>query len=494
MIKNILKINLLVLLMMVAASFNAYSSDTGFAELVRSALENNPDLRAADLDLSSEIMSYESQRASVLPGVDFTTDTGNNPLYRYSDANEYSTSSAPTRYNRHKIGGGLSLGAALPTGGSLSLTGAGSLDLSLQDSDGAEWNYLVSPAVSLYLRQPLFVDRISGAPVRFDNLRQNDELAAAGVEIAELSRSALENNLIILIASTAAVINSLKNSSNLLEQRILLAEKRLELALADEAAGRISSLDRLSEELQINRLKETEIELEYQIRIALNDMKQLTGKDDFNGGYVNISGIGLNPVNDIYPAGSFNVQTTAVSTRITELSASSIPTGSEPVFEVSALYRRSDSDSASSFADAFDEAGAAEMDLSVSLSVSLPVFDWGETKKLRESEKHSLSAAGERLRSAEEAAQLATAAAEENLKLIDEKIELLEKSLLYDKTLLDRELVRFDAGLSSEAAVETIKVDLLDREYSIKQLKEERIIALLDLYNTGGIELQGLFE
>ncbi len=481
MIKKSSKTILVTAFILTAAVFNSNASDTALSGLVKSALENNYDLSASAHELLAEIASYESKHASMFPSLGFTSDTGNNPLYKY--ANE-----------EHKFGGGLNLNISLPTGGFLNIVGAGNLSMSVDELDETLWNYKVSPALSLYLRQPLFIDRLNGYPVRFDSFGNTDELAAAGVKIAELNNTALENSYIILISRTAAVFNSLRDSSNLLRKRIALAEKRLEIARDDEAGGRLNSIERLSEELQINRLKETMIELDFQLKTVHGDLEQLTGKTLVIDEYVDLSDLSLSSETDMNSSGSLDVQKSLAAARITELKALSTPSGGEPALEVSALYRRTDKNKENSFAEAFENIGSAEMGLSVSVALSLPFVDWGEMYQKRESEKNNLLAAEQRLQSAEKTAEITFSEAEENLNLIDKKIELLKQGLSYDQSLLDREIVRFEAGLSREAAVETIRVDLLDREYSIRQLEDQRAIAMLEFYNSGGIKLKELFE
>ncbi len=468
MIQKSTRTILLTALILTALVFNSHASDTALSGLVQSALKNNYDLSASAYDLSAEIASYESKLASMFPSFGFTTDVQNNPLYQYSN-------------EKHKFGGGLNLDIFLPSGGTLNLVGAGSL--SIQDNN-------LSPSVSFYLRQPLFIDRLNGSPIRFDLFSKTDELFSAGVKIAELNNTALENSYIILLAKTAAVFNSLRDSSTLLQRRITLAEKRLEIARQDEAGGRLNSIDRLSEELEINRLKESMIELEVQIKTVHGDLEQLTGKKLVIKEYVDLSIINLIKKKDISPLESLDVQKSLKAARRTELKAVSTPTGSEPLFEVSALYRSNDE---KSFVNKFNNNGSDEMSFSLSMSVSFPFTDWGEMRKKRESEKKSLIAAEKRLKSAKTNAAIAFFEAEENLNLIDNKIELLKKGLKYDNTLLEREIVRFRAGLSSEAAVETIRVDLLDREYSIRQLIDQKSIALLEFYNTGGVKLKDFF-
>ena len=62
------------------------------------------------------------------------------------------------------------------------------------------------------------------------------------------------------------------------------------------------------------------------------------------------------------------------------------------------------------------------------------------------------------------------------------------------ESLIEREQLRFEAGLSSEVALDTIRLDRKDREYQIQQLGDERSVAILVLLNSGGVELRRLFE
>ncbi len=489
------RLSILSAVLLIAAVFTVAAEPVELSDLIRNALEYNMDIAAAGYDVAAEKLNYESARAGVLPKIGFTTDGGNNPLYRYSDANEFSADTFQSeRYKRHKTGGGIIIDANIPTGGSLSLTGAGNLDLSLVEADGADWNYLVSPALSLYFRQPLFIDRINATPLRVDNLKLSDELAKMSLRQAELNLQSFENSLVILVARTAAVLNSLRNSYLVLEKRIGLSQKRLELARQDEQAGRVSSLDRLSEELQIRRQQEALIEIQFQIESAKEDLVQLTGLKNIGDEQIDLGSFDSDVNTEVDPQKSISVILAASAARSIELAGTAVQNGTEPVVEVSALYRRSDTDAATEIETAFSDAVSAEMDLSVSLSVSFFALDWGESGKKKESERTALLAARQRLDSARETSEIQTAAAIRNIRLIEEKFELLLRGLEYDRILLERERIRFEAGLTSEAAVAAIELDLLEREYDIRQLEDEKVLAFLELFNTGGLELTELYR
>ena len=198
-------------------------------ELVNSALSANADIISSSLEVEAESLKYEAAKAGNIPSLGFTTDAGNNPLFKYSNSIKPITSE---RYQSYKSGGGLNLGVDIPTGGSLSLTGAGSLGFSLPekletDTVDPQWGYVVNPAVSLFFRQPLFTDRIGGKPLRFDSMKLADEFAGLGLIQAEITRTSVENNLIIAIARTSVILNNLRETYELLTDRLELAKKRL---------------------------------------------------------------------------------------------------------------------------------------------------------------------------------------------------------------------------------------------------------------------------
>lgn len=499
-----MKINNTIKLIIVSAfiftGIGASAEGLSLEALIRGALETNADIMSAEYDLSAQRLKLESVIAGALPGLSFTTDTGNNPLYRFSEADELNTSTFDTeRYRRHKTGAGLSLGAALPTGGSLSLTGAGSLEFSALAEDDADWNYLLSPAVSLYLRQPLFIDRLKGSILSFDNLKAAEELAALEAEQTELAGLNAGNSIIIAVVRTAAVLNNLLQSYDLLQQRLEIAEQRLELAYQDESAGRLSRLDSLTEELQIRKQNELLAEIRFQIESAVNDLRVLTGIDA--AGVTAPDDAVFIPDAEVFgysasvnPFNSSRVRQSEAARRSQQLASTAIQNGKEPVFEVSGLWRRSDSDTAADFSAAVDDALAAGMNLSLSMSVSFDAFDWGEAKKTRLSEQEALKAADKRLESAMKNAEALTAAAQRNIELIEQKYSLISRGLEYDRTLLERERIRFESGLSSELNVRTVELDLLDREYQLRQLEDEKVLALFELYNTGGVDLKDIFQ
>lgn len=491
--KNLIFLIHAIILLLLAPVLHLGAEQIELTELVNNALKENSDILTSGFDVTAEELKFNSVKSGNLPSIGFTTDTGNNPIYKYSNSDEFSFDSFTTeRYNRHRLGGGLSIDMNIPTGGSLSATGIGSIDLS-QSENSENWNYLANPSLSLYLRQPLFTDRLNGSPLRFDSLELANELAGISLSQAELNRAAVENNLILAIARTSVILNSLINTSEILNDRLELAEQRLELAYQDERAGRLSSLDRLAEELQIRRQQEALIEIDFQIESAGKDLEQLTGINSVRSKQVSFNWMSDKMLNDVDPLSNFGVLLSDSVRRSIELSGTVIPGGSEAMLEISGLMRRSGQESASTIGEAFEDAFSSKTDLSVSVALSFSAFDWGEAREKRESEKASLMAAQMRLESAEKSAQLQTAAALRNLKLIEEKFVLLQRGVEYDESLLQREQQRFEAGLTSELALDTIKLDRKEREYQIRQLNDEKSLALLELYNTGGIELKTLF-
>ncbi|HAK44496.1 MAG TPA: hypothetical protein DCO79_01055 [Spirochaeta sp.] len=486
---------IMIFIILIIPALQVAAEQLKLSELVRNALDENIDILSSSLDVEAERLRYESAKSGNLPSLGFTTDSGNNTLYSFSRGDEVSLTNFPPEselYTRHKVGGGLSLGVNIPTGGSLSLTGAGSLGFSLADS-ADEWNYIVNPALSLYFRQPLFTDRLTGSPIRFDSMNLADEFAGLALVQSEIASTSIENNLIIAILRTSLVLNNLRNTYELLTDRLDLAQRRLELAFEDEAAGRLNSLDRLAEELLIRRQQEALIELEFQIESAELDLQQLSGVDNINRKTINLNLDSIRSAMDVDPLNNFNVASSEAARRSLELAGTVVPSGNEPVVEVSGLIRRADQDEAGTISDAFNDAGSSEMNISLSMAVSFDIVDWGQAAEQREAEQASLLAAGKRLEAAEYNARLQTLSAMRNLELIEEKFVLLQRGYEYDESLLEREQVRFEAGLTSELALETIKLDRKEREYQIMQLNDEKSLALFELYNSGGIELKQLF-
>jgi len=469
------------------------AGDLEIGVLIKSALTENADLRASDLEVAAEKLQYESVLAGALPSIGFTTDNGTNPLYKYSNSDEFSSTSFSTsRYQRHKIGAGLNIGLDLPTGGNLSVSGTGNLDFSL--AEGADdWNYLASPALSLYFRQPLFTDRLNGSPLRFDSMELAGELAQISYLQASQIGTALENSLLLSVVRTSIILNNLNASYEILQQRLELAQSRIELLVLDEQAGRLNRLDLLEEELLIRRQREALIEFDFQIRSMARDLENLTGLKGLRDARIVLGDFQIEAEIDVNPYNSINVKSSDAIRRSIELAGTVVPDGSEPVFELSGLLRRSDQSTSDNFDTAVNDAFSSKMDFSLSMAVSIPALDWGESSKKKKSDEAALSAAENRLSSAKAFAELQMTAALEELQLIEEKFILLKRSLEYDNSLLERENLRLDAGLTSKVAVETIKLDKQEREYQIQQLSDEKILAVLELYNTGGIELKNLF-
>jgi outer membrane protein TolC len=490
---SILKKLFTVLLLGAAAGYVS-AEQINISELVINALAYNPDIMASVYDKEAQQLKYESALAGALPSIGFTTDTGNNPLYRYSNSDEFSSETySYERIQRHKTGGGINLGIDTPTGGNLSLSGTGNLDFSLAEGSSS-WNYLAGPALSLYFRQPLFTDRLSGSALRFDNMKLTKELAGINLLQAGLNRTALENNIIIAIVRTAVILNNLRNTSVLLNKRLDLARARLDLAVQDEQAGRLSSLDRLAEELTIRRQQEALVEFDFQIQSAARELENLTGLKGINEKEIILADSTIPVDLEVDSDNSAGVLSSEAVKRSLQLAATVVQNGTEPVIEITGLLRNSAQDASADLETAINEAFSSDVDLSISMAVSFTGFDWGEISKKRESDKAAIQAAEQRSQSARASSKLEIASAMEKLALIEEKYNLLKRGLEYDESLIKRETLRLDAGLSSELSLETILLDRDEREYQIRQLNDEKQLAILELYNTGGIELRTLFD
>ena len=323
------------------------------------------------------------------------------------------------------------------------------------------------------------------------------ELAGELAQISYLQASqigtALENSLLLSVVRTSIILNNLNASYEILQQRLELAQSRIELLVLDEQAGRLNRLDLLEEELLIRRQREALIEFDFQIRSMARDLENLTGLKGLRDARIVLGDFQIEAEIDVNPYNSINVKSSDAIRRSIELAGTVVPDGSEPVFELSGLLRRSDQSTSDNFDTAVNDAFSSKMDFSLSMAVSIPALDWGESSKKKKSDEAALSAAENRLSSAKAFAELQMTAALEELQLIEEKFILLKRSLEYDNSLLERENLRLDAGLTSKVAVETIKLDKQEREYQIQQLSDEKILAVLELYNTGGIELKNLF-
>ena len=479
--------------------FSVYASGPDVSDLIEAALRMNPDVRAADAERESERLGYESVSASQLPSINLTGGGVGNSMYSWSDGREFSMDSfSYSRVSRHSAGAGLGISSSLPTGGTVSLSGNGSLGIALsRDTDGEPdpdgWSYLLSPSASLYISQPLFIDRLEGSPLDFDNASRSLELAGLSLLQAELAGTSAENSLILSVVQAVLRYNSLLDSRDLLQRRLALAEKNFELVVADERTGRISRIERIAEELAVKRQQESLMETGFLISSAARELESLTGLRLPDNERLPVPEGLLEGEDAAGYDRNVSVLLAEAAKRGLELRASALRDGSEPTFELSGSLKRSDTDTAETFEQALADAAEAEYDLSFSLGLSVPLVDWGKRQKKTESELKAIEAAEHRIEAARAAAGLRLAAADERLKLIEEKIALLENSLAYDDSLIERENLRLEAGLTSEVAVETIVLDRRQREYSKRQLEEERLAARLELYGIAGYKLGKLF-
>ena len=465
------------------------AQELNITDLIRGSLESNPDVTAAEADEISQYSRYQADLKNALPGIEFTTDTGNNPLYSYSNA---------SKVERHKTSGGLNLSYNLPTGGTLGLSGTGSLDVSRAEGD-EQWEYRINPGASLYLRQPLFIDRVEGSLLRADLSNMAEELSRIKWEQAEYNRLSAENRIVFQVLQGSLTYNRLKRTYDLQKRRLALAESRLELIIQDEAAGKISRIDRIAEELLLRRQREGVLELQYQIKSSARELENLTGLKDITGPEILFEGSPNLDTPSVRADESIGVLLSEAAKRSLEIAGIAVQNGREPVLEVSGFIKNSPGegfpdDGSPDFQTAFDTTLNSEIDLSVSLALSIPLLDWGRAAKTREAEAAAIEASAMRVEAAKGGAELQILSVLERIDLIDDKLKLLESGLEYDRSLIEREQVRRASGLSSDLEVETVSIDMQDRINQIDQLEGEKLLAKMELLNIGGKSLKVFFR
>ena len=438
---------------------------------------------------------YNQVLNSANPNISFTSDSFTNPLYGYSKG--VFIPSSPTVIESHTVSAGIQLSQILPTGGTASLSVDNSLSLSRETSNES-WGITQEPEISLNLIQPVFSN---GSFIDFSALENSKRNSLISYEISRMDNLGTKNDVLIAVLSTVHRTNILRLSKDIMEKGIKLADLKVELARDDRERGRISSSELLGIELDVGRQQEALYDMAYQLKISEMDIERFLGIDNAASYKFNLNlGISVNP--DLTKSNSNNnpdVLKAMMNVEQKELAVLLNNISTAPVLNLFMQagprypegYSKT-SDPVSSLTDLFSK--DAGINVSFGVGFNMDIWDGGVSKSSKETDMISLDISRQNLKESSRAVNENRKVLQGKLELIEDKIELLKINIEYDKQLLEREIDLQKRGSSTNVAVETVRLELLNRERDLQNIFGEKYITFLQICALDGNSVEDVIK
>jgi hypothetical protein len=248
------------------------------AELLKRLAADTPGISQLKGVVELQDLQYRSAASDSGRTFSIVTDPGQSPLYRFSYApNPNVQPPSGIFYQSHTFGLGAELSQALPTGGTLdlSLNNTGTASRALGTSS---WSWIQSPSLSVSLGQPLGAgDALIDPQLKTKQLKSL-ELSR---ELSMLNSEMNERQLILQGLSLVSLHQSLSENLWVQQQRIELAEQRMEQLEADLELGVISRSRVTEQMLELEQLLLSRAEIAYEIRSLLASLEERFGAYEY---------------------------------------------------------------------------------------------------------------------------------------------------------------------------------------------------------------------
>ncbi len=484
-------------------------------EAVRS---ENRDIRSAELERERALSGYESARAGVGPQVDLELEPygiserrievpeGGGGSQPGADAGPGETATAR---RTQSTGGSLRFSQSLPTGGRISTEG--SLEaraLRDIDSDGdsiGDTSWELEPSVGLQFSQPVFVD---GRMVDVRIGRAIDREARVGLRNAEVAERDAENGSILAAVELYLAIADVRTSVETLELSRSILSRRVEETESDVAAGVAGEQQLLRIRLQENRTREGLLELREQLRGLERAFERLVAgaiePDEFSFARaadldVDIQGKAQELLSEFEDTarGDWDVSENSAVRRarvaVEQARDEAITNAPDRAPEFSVLgnvsrrypeQRDDETDVSSAFTDLFDDDG--RFDWSISLGLSIPLYDGGRRENQARSDALSMQLAELELRQAEAEARDDLADALERLDIVVERLDILQADRDFEADRLTDIEALAEIDDATELEVDEVRRDLRESENAIGEALTDLFLTLLDIERIRG--------
>jgi outer membrane protein len=470
----------LATLLIVSMSAAAQSKTLDVEEVLRLVVEQNSGVQIAEAVKSQAEALYRQTLGDTKPQIDVQLD----PLYGYSYLSQAGT---------HSTSLGLSLSQTLPTGALASLSLANGMSI----ADGGD-PIVQSPAASFVLNQPVWVNR------KLLDLRQLSAAKRASEinwRIAEDGSLEARNGNIYAAFSLYTDAIGLRRSIEYLEKSLELADQNLRQVRINLDAGRASETDLLELEILIGLQRETLLESRYALLQVEQNLANTLGLDTGLASYEFIDTfeaptLPADTAELVAEARTDNPSVRQDRLSVEQAEAQTILSGRTDAPNLSVALTLLPQYKAAALPTTFGESIASfftdgtTIDWSVSVGVDIPLYTGGKRAYREQANAESERIARETLKASLRDVENTYEALILRQSIIQDRIELLEKSIeLKTRTTAD-EVKKLEVGLGTPLRVESARLELLQVENELWEARADLFLNSLDLLNLSGRSLE----
>ena len=470
-------------------------------EMLRLVLENHPDYRQAGYDAAYAVSNLEAARAERYPELGLDMGYSGNYVTRKQDqyGNEYED------YLLQGINAGVYLWQLLPSYGTVRFGVSNLLTLSdigsLNGTD-VDLGYSQSPLISLSFRQPVFVNgrfvdgRIYGAV-----LREQELMKLSAME----SKRAAKNEAITEALVLSFAIQNLRNTINQQEKAIEIRNQSLARLSKNLEGGTVAATDVEEMKIEIGKEKEILLQTVYELSGKEDQMRSVLGYEPGRAVLLDESlfdedwlshlarlqsgwgGLEQNPRLKLRKYEAAGNSLVTILNGMDQAGTLSASLSLEPRYSYvrTTEWGRS---WASSFDDFYDP--DAGMDISFSLTMSVPLYDAGAGRHLREADRarekvsnEALSLEMKVLTMQMDSFSARKTNLEERARLLQDNLKLMERQREIAWKLLN-------IGEISELELADLEVDYIKKRNELKKTHMDTFLVALERLSLLGLDLE----
>jgi outer membrane protein TolC len=471
-------------------SLSAQSSTLDISEVLKLVLERNAAVQIADaLERQAEAL-HRQTLGDTKPQIDLKMD----PAYGYSTGFAASVPyiTPPGPESKSDVSLGLSLSQALPTAGIASLSLANTTSFTRDPKTVVQ-----SPSATFVLSQPVWVNK---------KLFDLSQLSAAK-RVSEINwRKAQDDGLkarngnIYAAFSLYTEVIGLQRNIEYLEKSLELADQNLRQVRINLGAGRASETDLLELEILSGLQREALLESRYALLRAEQALANALGLK---------AGLSVYEYIESFPAPALPADTAELVAEartnnpvvrqdrlaVEQAEAQDILSGrtNAPNLSIAlTMLPQYEGTTPTEFSDSFSSffSEGTELDWSVAIGLEVPLYNGG-----KRTYREQVNAATERIaRETLEASRRDVENTYEALvlrqRIIDDRINLLEKNIELKRRTVADEQRKLEVGLGTSMRVESARLELLKVQNELWQTQADLFLNSLDLLNLSGRSLE----
>ena len=492
-----------VLVVCFGAGLPVLADEISLSSIVPLVLDNDLSVQITRRNLDSALHGRELLVAGTRPQVTATQAPG----YSFSHSRfvDPLKNREITDLNTHGVSATINLTQVLPTDGALTATISDSV--SIVDR-GEETTIDQSPRLSLSVSQPVFTNGkvidLSIYPAR------RSLYGDIPVSRSSLREKAAKNTGLLTAFSTYKSVFALRGQLRNQDANIDLTIKLLNLSRLREKQGSITSRDLWEEELILESLKETRLELKYALLETEQNLARSLGIVGTLSDVTLAAGIPAIEIEQsdeelLERAVSANLDVLDNILAVEEAEHTGVINGREfssdlsVSFSVNPKYsparstdENADGGFGASFSDLFDEDAYIEPVVSVGLSI--PVYDGGKAKHRRKIDQNMVDMAMVNLASARRLVTDTMWNFFLRRDMLAEKLELVRANLSFEKERLAEKRRLYELKQITALEVERVRLKADEKELEIWMTEADLFINTVRILNQAGYDLQLLFE